>query len=147
MPAKDTEQFTNSLSKADDIEDFVRKHDNDFRIRKSSLVGYLQHLLEEKKLSKKQVIQESQLDEVYAYHIFAGRKNSSRENILSLALAMNLSPKETDYLLYYAGHKKIYTYNKWDSIIFFALTNHKSVLETNDFLTDLKLSPLLGKLS
>lgn len=145
MPAKDTEQFTNSLAKADNITDFVRRHNNDFR--KSSLVKYLQHLLEEKKLSKKQVIQESQLDEVYAYHIFAGRKNSSRENILSLALAMNLSPKETDYLLYYAGHKKIYTYNKWDSIIFFALTNHKSVLETNEFLTDLKLSPLLGKLS
>ena len=64
-----------------------------------------------KNLSKAQVVKASQLGD-YAYNFFAGRKNTSRENILSIALAMKLSPKETDYLLYYSGHEKLYLRSK-----------------------------------
>ena len=80
----------------------------------------------------------------YAYHIFAGRKKSSRKNILSLALAMKLSPKETDYLLYYAGHKKLYVRDAWDHVIWYALQNGTDIPETNELLMASELYPLLG---
>lgn len=143
MPAKDTAELENELTEAEDVKKFL--DDNAENLRKYTLAEYLRCLLKEKNLSKAQVIKNSQLDEGYAYHIFGGRKNPSREKILSLALAMELSLKETDYLLYYAGHNKLYARNDEDAVIVFALENHKTVLQTDELLTELKLSPLIGR--
>ena len=101
MPAKDTAQLENELVEADNMKKFL--DDNEENFRRFTLAEYLRRLLVEKKLSKAQVIKNSQLDEGYAHHIFGGRKNPSREKILSLALAMELSPKEADYLLFMRG--------------------------------------------
>ncbi len=142
MTAKDTAQLENELTATDDVKKFLG--DNTENFRKFTLAEYLKHLLEEKHLTRAQVIRDSQLDEGYAHHIFSGRKNPSREKILSLALAMKLSPKETDYLLYYSGNKKLYARDERDAIIWFALENHKNVLQTNELLADVGLSPLIG---
>ena len=56
---------------------------------------------------------------------------------------MKLTPKETDYLLYYAGHNKLYVRDEWDAVIAFALENNKTVLQTNELLEELNLSPLI----
>ena len=142
MPAKDTQQLENELSAADDVKNFLDENAENFR--KYTLAEYLRRLLDEKNLVKAKVIRDSQLDEGYAQHIFGGRKNPSREKILSLALAMKLSPAETNYLLYYAGHNKLYARNERDAVFVFALENHKTVLQTNELLEDLKMEPLLG---
>lgn len=143
MTAKDTAELENELSEADNVKKFL--DDNKENLRKFTLAEYLQHLLADKNLSKTQVIKASELDATYAHHIFGGRKNPSREKILSLALAMNLSPKEADYLLYYAGHEKLYVRDEWDAVISFALENGKTVLQANELLEDLKLLPLIGR--
>jgi len=142
MPAKDTKQLENELNEANDVKNFLDNNAENFR--KFTLADYLRQLLAAKNLTKAQVIRDSQLDEGYAQHIFGGRKNPSREKILSLALAMKLTPKETDYLLYYAGHNKLYARNERDAVIAFALENQKTVLQANELLEDLKLQPLLG---
>ena len=141
MLEKNTAQLENELSDAVDMKKFLA--DNEENFRKFTLAEYLRRLLTEKNLSKAQVIKNSQLDEGYAHHIFGGRKNPSREKILSLALAMKLTPKETDYLLYYAGHNKLYVRDEWDAVIAFALENNKTVLQTNELLEELNLSPLI----
>lgn len=143
MTAKDTAQLEHELTESDDVKTFLDANAENFR--KFTLAEYLKHLLDEKNLSKAQVIRDSELDATYAYHIFGGRKNPSREKILSLALAMKLSTKETDYLLYYAGHEKLYVRNEWDAVISFALENQKTVFQTNELLESLKLSPLISK--
>ena len=143
MPAKDTEQLENELTEADDVKSFL--NDNAENFRQLTLAEYLRCSLNEKNLTKAQVIRDSQIDEGYAQHIFGGRKNPSREKILSLALAMGLTLKETDYLLYYAGHNKLYARNERDAVLTFALENHKTVLQTNELLEDLKMRPLLGE--
>ncbi|MBR4904093.1 MAG: helix-turn-helix transcriptional regulator [Selenomonadaceae bacterium] len=142
MPVKDTAELENELSEAEDLKKFL--DDNADNFRKFTLAEYLRHLLEQKNLIKAQVIRNSQLDEGYAKHIFSGKKNPSREKILSLALAMNLSPQEANYLLYYAGHNKLYSRNERDNAISFALNNNKTVLQTNELLTDLNMEPLIG---
>ena len=142
MPAKDTDQLENELTEADDVKKFLE--DNAENFRRYTLAEYLKLLIKEKNLVKAQVIRDSQLDEGYAKHIFSGRKNPSREKVFTLALAMNLSPKETNYLLYYAGHSKLYARDERDNVIAFALENHKDVLQTNELLEDLKMHPLIG---
>ena len=141
MPAKDTAQLEHDLTEADNVKNFL--DDNAENLRKFTLAEYLRRLLAEKNLTRAQVIRDSQLKPDYAPHIFAGRKNPSRAKVLSLALAMKLSPKEADYLLYYAGHNKLYARDEWDAVIAFALLNGKTVLETDKLLTDLNLAPLI----
>ena len=66
---------------------------------------------------------------------------------MSIAVAMKLSPAEADYLLYYAGHKKLYVRDQWDHVIFYALSKGWDVSATNDFLAAMNLSPLLGNVN
>ena len=142
MPVKDTQQLENELSDAKDLKNFLAENAENFR--KFTLAEYLSRLIEEKNLVKAQVIRDSQIDEGYAQHIFGGRKNPSRDKILSLSLAMKLSPKETDYLLYYAGHNKLYARNERDNVITFALEKGKTVLQTNELLEDFRFEPMIS---
>ena len=140
---KDTEQLENELVAADDVKNFI--NDNKDNFKNYTLAEYLNKLLAKKNLSKAEIIKLSQLDTTYVYRVFSGvTKKPARQNVIALALALKLSPKETNYLLYYAGVEKLYVRNEWDSIIFFALENNLSVAETNELLQDSKEFPLLG---
>ena len=140
---KDTEQLENELVAAADVKNFL--NDNKDNFKNYTLAEYLNKLLVEKNLSKAEIIKLSQLDATYVYRVFSGvTKKPARQNVIALALALQLSPQETNYLLYYAGVEKLYVRNEWDSIIFFALENNLSVAETNELLQDSKEFPLLG---
>lgn len=142
MLTKDTEELKKELIATDNINNFLS--DNSANFRCYTFTEYFNLLLREKSLLRRQVIKASSLG-TYAYHILAGtKKSTSRKNILSIAFAMGLSPKETDYLLYYAGHKKLYPRSKWDSVVFYALYKHKNIEETNKLLANCNLTPLLG---
>ena len=142
MSRKDTEELENELAESKNFEDFFVGNEENFQ--DFTLAQYLSYLLAEKNLSKTEVIKKSELGD-YAYHIFAGRKKTpAREKILSLALAMELSVKDAQYLLYYAGLEKLYIRNEWDSIIMFALENKLSVKSANELLNSFSATPLLG---
>lgn len=139
---KDTEQLTNELRETDDVEKFLTANTENFR--EFTLADYLQRLLAEKNLVKAQVIRDSLLDEGYAKKIFRGDTiQPARKKILSLALAMKLSAKETDYLLYYANQNKLYSRNPWDSVILFALENQWDVMTTHEKLKAWNMESLI----
>ena len=140
---KDTEELTNELANAEGVEGFIENNRENFR--KYTLAEYLAFLLQEKNVTKAEVITKSQLVQIYAYHIFAGRKkNPARNKIIALALAFTLSPEETQRLLYYAGCERLYVRSSWDSVILYALSYHMSVIDTEILLSDLTEKPLLG---
>ena len=142
MP-KDTAELVNELRTAKGLEGFLVDNQKDFR--QYTLAEYLQKLLDEKQLSKMEVIESSHLERLYAYHIFAGRKkNPSRQKVIALALAMGLMPEETQYLLYYAGAEQLYVRNPWDSILWFALDHHMTVVDTDLMLQKMSELPLLS---
>ncbi|MBR3622189.1 MAG: helix-turn-helix domain-containing protein [Selenomonadaceae bacterium] len=142
MP-KDTRELQNELKKAEGLENFLVDNQKDFR--RYTLAEYLERLLKEKNLSKGEVIEKSQLERLYAYHIFAGRKkNPSREKVIAIALAMALTPEETQYLLYYAGAPQLYVRNPLDSVLWYALENRMSVVDTNIMLENMAELPLIS---
>lgn len=139
---KDTDQLTNELRETDDVEKFLTANTENFS--NLTLADYLQRLLAEKNLVKAQVIRDSLLDEGYAKKIFRGDTiQPARKKILSLALAMKLSAKETDYLLYYANQNKLYSRNPWDSVILFALENQWDVMTTHEKLKAWNMESLI----
>ena len=142
MTEKDTEELQHELSAAPKIDEYLAG--NCENLRQYTLAEYLDLLLEQKALAKKEVIENSGLDSIYAYHIFAGRKvKPSRNKIIALAIAMELTPKETQHLLYYAGAKQLYVRNSWDSVIWHALERHLTVPQTNDLLSSLSETEFL----
>ncbi len=144
MPEKDTQSLEHELSEAEDFEPFLTE--NEASLRESTLAEYLQKLLAEKHLVQADVISASGLEPKYADHIFAGRKkHTSRAKALSIALAMGLTPKEAQYLLYYAGAERLYVRNPWDSVIWYALEHRMTVMETNLLLRRVGKQPLLGR--
>ena len=106
---------------------------------------YLEKLLAEKNLSKSEVIERSGLNREYAYHIFGGiKKNPSRPKLLALALAMDLTLDEVQYLLRYAKQAVLYPRNPWDAVIISAIEQKLSVMQTNELLHRLGENILLN---
>lgn len=140
MTNKDTEKLEHELKESKRIEDYLTT--NNSELSNDTLAEHLEKLIKEKGLNKALVIEKSNLDKIYAYHIFAGRKKASRNKVLALALAMQLTTDEAQHLLYYAKAEKLYARNSWDSVILYALENKLSVIETNlllDKLGEIKL--------
>lgn len=144
MPEKNTEELENELANTDNLKNFFE--DNKSNLQDFTLSQYLNYLLEKKNLSKSDVVKKSQLGD-YAYHIFSGRKNTSRPKIIALALAMELSFEECQHLLYYAGVKELYARDAWDDVIIYALQNNLSLDETNELLSDFGQATILGDVS
>ena len=138
---KDTGKLEHALEQAPSIEaDFEQ---NAGELREETLAAHLARLLAEKHLEKADVIARSGLGD-YAYHIFAGRKrNPGKPKCLALALAMQLTRKEAQHLLYAAGAAPLYVRNPWDSVLCYALDHHMTVIDTNLLLESLSQKPLL----
>lgn len=135
MYKKDTEKLLAEIKSDGDMQKFLRQNENEFV---KPLHVYLNELLQEKNLSKAQVIKNSLINTNYAYHIFVGKKkNPSRDKIISLGLAMNLNLDEMQYLLRYAGTGALYPRNSRDAVIISAVEQNFSVPETNLLLEKL----------
>ena len=135
---KDTAELENeieSIRSEDAFKSYLSRNQND--MRPVSLPEYLDKLLVQKGLTKAEVIERSRLDAAYAYHIFSGRKHPGREKILALAIAMGLNIVETQFLLRCAGAKQLYVRDRWDSVIFYALTKKMKVMAVNLMLEEL----------
>lgn len=142
MQQKDTEELEEALTEVQDVRDYFAANADEFT--KRSLAEELARLLTTRHLTKAHVVRDSGLDRTYAYHIFDGTKaRPSREKVLALALAMQLTPKETQHLLYYAHQPRLYARSVWDGIIYHALEHGKSVTETNLLIAELHAGPLL----
>ena len=114
------------------IDDYISQNHNEFLI---PLHQYLKLLLEDKCLTKLDVIRQSQLDRHYAYHIFSGdRRNPSRNKILALANAMSLNLNETQALLHHSRHCQLCPRSPVDSIIISAIHQHLNISQTNALL-------------
>ena len=129
--SKDTDELFTELLQEKCVENFLSRNQDELIL---PLTEYLEKILTEKSLSKADVIKLSGLNREYAYHIFSGKKNPSRQKILALALAMNLNLDETQRLLRHAQLNLLYPRKEWDAIIISAIEQNLSVMETNELL-------------
>ena len=116
--------------------------DNDSNISNISFHEYLTQLLDEKGLTKAQVITDSNIQKNYGYQIFDGSKTPSRDKVIALALAMQLTLDEANRLLYLSNNGILYPKIKRDSIIIFGLENNQKIIDLNITLDDLGEAPL-----
>ena len=125
-----TEELLQDLLSSSSPELFLEQND----ISKRSLSEYLQQLLQEKNLERAKVVRKAGINETFGYQIFKGTRKASRNKILQLIFAMDLSLKEADRLLQVSGNNELYCKNRRDAIIIFCLEKGYSLQKTEEEL-------------
>ncbi|MBF4691640.1 hypothetical protein [Fusibacter ferrireducens] len=131
---KTTEQLINDIVNSNDIKDFLDKNKADL-IRKE-FHHFLMDIIVEKDLENRDIIEKSQMNRVYFYHLLSGKRKPSRDKIIQLSFGLGLSVEEMQQLLKVSNMKELYSKHKRDAIILFAITHRMSLIETNILLDD-----------
>lgn len=141
MEPKTTEELIHEIKIATDIDDYLIE--NKENMLSQRLPEYLTLLLENKGISRADVVRGSLLDRTYVYQIFSGEKSPSRDKLIALAFGLCLSDEETQKMLKLSYNRELYARDERDALILFALQQHKTIFETNEILTDHNMA-LLG---
>lgn len=129
---KSTDELMNEIKQTGEIKKFIEKNEAEFTDK--PLHEMLNEIITEKKLKKSEVIKGSGLNRVYAYQILAGKKSPSRDKLIAFCFGLQLDVDETNSLLKSVGMPVLYTRNKRDSIIIYAINSRKNVFLANDVL-------------
>ena len=137
MKKKDTNELMDELIQSDNTDEYCSKNAQFMVNDKISI--YLNNILENKGLVKSKIIKKTELSEVQCYQIFDGRRKPSRDSLLSICIAMELSLDETQQMLKTGGFAPLYPKNQRDVIIIKGIQNNLSVAQINERLYDLDL--------
>lgn len=99
-------------------------------------------LMEERKLSAKDMIDRSGIHRSYFYAIFAGQKLPSRNVLLRLSLNLRCTLSETNHLLILAGLSPLYARVRRDAVLIYAVEKKATMQEVNDMLEEAEEEPL-----
>ena len=132
MIKKPTDELMDALNQSSSIEEYIN-NEQDYMID-STISDYLNQLLNEKSLKKSAVIKNSELNEIYGYQIFSGKRITSRDRLISIAFGMGSSLDEAQALLKYAGFAPLYPKQKRDSLLIWGISHQFSIYQINDLL-------------
>lgn len=136
MFRKPTDELLSQLKKSSNINSYMKE--NQSNLIQKSLSEYLNEILEQKHLRKADVIRKSEVNEIYSYHIFSGKRTPSRDKLICICLGMDLKVEEINQALKYAGYGILYARNKRDSIIIWGVEHDQSIAQINDSLYEHK---------
>lgn len=132
MKRKPTEELLEKLAKTKQLDDYL-KENKEFMVD-SSLCELLNQLLKEKNCSKIEAIKGAELNEIYGYQIFSGKRIPSRDKLICIAIGIKLSLEETQTLLKSAGFAPLYPKHERDSILIFGIQGKNTVPQINMML-------------
>ena len=134
MKPKTTDELLKQLNSCNNIDDYFKENGDSMIHTKIS--DYLYDVFKEKCLVKSQVFKKAEVDEIYGYQIFSGRKNPSRNTLIAICIGDRFTINEIQAALKIAGYATLYAKNKRDSLIIYGINQSKSVLEINEMLFD-----------
>ena len=127
-----TDELLKQLNQCNNIDDYFKEHQDSFI--ETTIAEYLYNTFKEKCLVKSQVFKKAEIDEIYGYQIFGGRKNPSRNTLLAICIGARFSLNEIQAALKIAGFAPLYPKNRRDCIIIYGINNGKVVFEINEML-------------
>ena len=132
MNEKNTDTLQQELMSTNNLDRFLTENDASFR--NVPLQEAIQRIFDEKGMSKAQLAKQSGISEVYLHQLFSGRRFPSRSRLLCLCFGLGATVDEAQYLLQQARHAPLYSRDRRDAIIIFALSHHMTLFEVNDKL-------------
>ena len=132
MNEKNTDPLQQELMSTNNLDRFLTENDASFR--DVPLQEAIQRIFDEKGMSKAQLAKQSGISEVYLHQLFSGRRFPSRSRLLCLCFGLGATVDEAQSLLQQARHAPLYSRDRRDAIIIFALSHHMTLFEVNDKL-------------
>lgn len=132
MNEKNTDTLKQELMSTNNLDRFLTENDASFR--DVPLQEAIQRIFDEKGMSKAQLAKQSGISEVYLHQLFSGRRFPSRSRLLCLCFGLGATVDEAQSLLQQARHAPLYSRDRRDAIIIFALSHHMTLFEVNDKL-------------
>ena len=132
MNEKNTDTLQQELMSTNNLDRFLTENDASFR--DVPLQEAIQRIFDEKGMSKAQLAKQSGISEVYLHQLFSGRRFPSRSRLLCLCFGLGATVDEAESLLQQARHAPLYSRDRRDAIIIFALSHHMTLFEVNDKL-------------
>ena len=125
MKSIPTSELLKQLNNANNLNEYFKQNQEYFL--DNTISEYLYNVFAEKCLVKSRVFRKAEIDEIYGYQIFSGKKNPSRNTLIAICI-------EIQSALKIAGYATLYSKSKRDSIIIFGINNSKEVCEINELL-------------
>ena len=132
MNEKNTDTLQQELMSTNNLDRFLTENDASFR--DVPLQEAIQRIFDEKGMSKAQLAKQSGISEVYLHQLFSGCRFPSRSRLLCLCFGLGATVDEAQSLLQQARHAPLYSRDRRDAIIIFALSHHMTLFEVNDKL-------------
>ncbi len=102
-----------------------------------TFVEFINQELTLQQMSVSRLISLSQIQRNYTYQILDGKRNPSRDKVLSLCLALNFDLAKTQHALTLSNNSQLYSRRKRDSVLIFALEKNLSVQDANELLYEM----------
>ncbi|MBQ6467438.1 MAG: XRE family transcriptional regulator [Clostridia bacterium] len=132
MIKKSTDELMNELLKANNIGEYLKE--NSQYMVSDELSTYLNNIIAKKGLVKSEVIKKTEFSEVMGYQILSGTRLPSRDSLICICVAMDMTLDETQAILKIAGLAALYPKTKRDSIIIKGISENKTVAQINEEL-------------
>ena len=132
---KKTDELFSEIKRSTQIDKFL--DENKDSISNYTLTQYIDILIKEKNLTKKEVINKSELNYTYGYQIINGTRKPTKDKLIQLCFGLGSTAEEANRILVLADAGGLYSKNRRDCIIIFALNKKLSLLETNERLYEL----------
>jgi len=134
MAIDETMQLIEELKSSKDLYAYLRKYD--LNTTNLSFVDFLNTLFHQSNMRKSDIIRSMNMTRSYAYEIFSGSKNPSRDKTLMLSYGLSLDYETTQRLLTLAKHNPLHPKDKRDSIIIYTIYNKMNLISANLLLSE-----------
>ena len=107
-----------------------------------SLDQYIKKAIKDKGVTTSSMIRSTGINRRYFYDILSGKRNPSRDNMLRILLALEISLEKAQWLLRASCFGILYPRDKRDGVIMYSLIHGASVEECNQILEKNALKPI-----
>lgn len=132
---KSTDNLMNTLKRTSpsEVKDYMQKH---FKEGEPVFSTYMDHLLQQKKLKRQDVLIKANLPQKYGYKLLTGETHTTdRDKILRICFSMEMTLKETQRALKLYGMNELYPKIKRDVLLIVALGQKMfDIDQVNDML-------------
>jgi hypothetical protein len=132
---KNTAELLSEIKQSTEIKTFLSENNAD--IENLSLTEYLNILLEKKQVSRSEAIKKAELNYTYGYQMINGTRKPTKDKLLQLCFGLGATPDEANRVLLIADAGGLYSKNRRDCIIIFALEKGLSLTQANEMLCEL----------
>ncbi len=131
---KQTDELLNELKQKNiDIQEYINNNENSFI--EINLKTMWEELFKKCGKTKSDIINNADISYIYFYEIMQGKKVPTKDKIIRLILAMELSLEDCQTALKYCNHSQLYPRIKRDSLLIYAIENKLNLYDTYELLT------------